>query len=394
MVQSGVPALLLDDGSGERSSVLDEGGGGKDESMKTDKGESGGDGEDEDALRACIAAMGDALTRRDDAYERDHAGAKSCRELIAADPQWEHLYQRLKRAEMRLARLHRKPGGCAHYIARRRRYCASRAGDGLGGLCSLHAPELGSNPSAPKQHQLQHQQHAGGREVGAADARNGLGGPDGTIQNGAVQQQQQQQTSSRKTNIHRRMKKMTNPMAAPFRVPVPAPDWSAVFADCTLPMLIDVGCAKGRFLQRSATTDADLFEARHGRHNLLGLEIYEPLVTEANLWRKEQRRPRGGGGGGGGDSSVAAAGAVTGGGGGESGSGSGEELQPVANLHFIACNANVSLPGMNLPNLKVVTVLFPDPWSRRRQGCHSRVSDWLSGTILAVINWCFDCKIT
>jgi len=40
----------------------------------------------------------------------------------------------------------------------------------------------------------------------------------------------------KKTNIHRRMKKMTNPMAAPFRVPVPAPDWSEVLKPkpCTL----------------------------------------------------------------------------------------------------------------------------------------------------------------
>jgi len=143
---------------------------------------------------------------------------------------------------------------------------------------------------------------------------------------------------------------MTNPMAAPFRVAVPPPDWSAVFADPSLPMLVDIGCAKGRFLQRAATTDADLFESRHGRHNLLGLEIYEPLVSEANRWRQQQSRAgepirdneslgvnpvsiqsRGGGG-------------------------------PISNLHFMACNANVSLQGMAPPHLRVVTILFPDPW--------------------------------
>jgi hypothetical protein len=35
--------------------------------------------------------------------------------------------------------------------------------------------------------------------------------------------------------------------------------------------------------------------------------------------------------------------------------------------------------------------------STRAEGCtHSRLSDWLHGLshILAVINWCFDCKIT
>ena len=185
--------------------------------------------EDDDTLRASIAAMSAELKRRDDEYEKVHDGVKSCRELIAADEEWEALYQRLKDAEMRLAERNRKEGGCAHYIARRRRYCASRAGDGLGGFCSLHAPELGDNPSAPKQPH-QNQQHADGR-VGTADATDAgaiaapaaastadrtadesiiAGVPEeGSLRDGA--QQQQQQTSSRKTNIHRRMKKMTNP---------------------------------------------------------------------------------------------------------------------------------------------------------------------------------------
>lgn len=35
-------------------------------------------------------------------------------------------------------------------------------------------------------------------------------------------------------------------------------------------------------------------------------------------------------------------------------------------MHFVACNANVSLAGMHVPHLRVVTILFPDPWSRRR----------------------------
>lgn len=240
------------------------GGGGGVRPAAEDEDEGEGEGE----LQASIAAMGDELKRRDDDYERAHGGVKSCREIIAADPQWEALYQRLKRAELALAERRRKPGGCARYIARRRRYCASRAADGIpGGFCSLHAPELGDNPSAPR-----HEDYEENSSILRENANRRSGREDATADDddAGTGGQQRQRTSSRKTNIHRRMKKMTNPMAAPFQVPVRAPNWQEVFADVTLPTLVDVGCAKGRFLQRAATSDAALFEARHGRHNLLG----------------------------------------------------------------------------------------------------------------------------
>ena len=304
------------------------------------------------ADEAALEALRVELKRRDDAYELEH-GVKSCRELIAADAEWDALYLRLKAGELALAERRRKPGGCAFYIPRRRRYCASRAADGCDGFCSLHAPQLGENPSAPRLASSDPVDDA------ARDhPREGESNPDG--RRGA----RTQQTTSRKTNIHRRMKKMTNPLAAPHREPPPPPDWSSVFADPALPTLCDVGCAKGRFLQRAAGADADLFEARHGRRNLLGLEIYPPLVAEANAWR--DTHAKGGG----------AAGHV---------GWDGREARPIDNLHFIACNANVSLDRLRVPNLDAVSVLFPDPWSRKKHASRRVVTPQFVDTLARLL---------
>ena len=112
------------------------------------------------------------------------------------------------------------------------------------------------------------------------------------------------QVSSLKTNIHRRMKKMTNPLAEKHRAPTPPPDWSAVFSDPDRPTVVDVGCAKGRFLQRAATSDAERFERDASRllggeggtaeppFNFLGLEIYEPIVLDALRWTEARYRER------------------------------------------------------------------------------------------------------
>jgi hypothetical protein len=109
---------------------------------------------------AGLTALREELLRRDDAFERER-GEKSSRAHIAADAEWEALYQSLKRAEKALAEASRVSGQCAQYIARRRRFCASRAADGCDGYCSLHAVGLGKALSRPA---------AGTTARGAADA--------------------------------------------------------------------------------------------------------------------------------------------------------------------------------------------------------------------------------
>ena len=311
-------------------------------------------GFESDAMDASpLASLRHELKRRDDAYEAT-TGIKSSREIIARDPEWEEMYQQLKRAEMALAESTRKPGGCARYIPRRRRFCASRAADGCDGFCSLHAPSLGDRQiSAPGR---EHRE----RPIDAPAPASGEDGGDGPSPSGA----NAAADNRRKTNIHRRMKKMTNPMAAPHRVPVEAPDWPTVFKDPTLPTFIDVGCAKGRFLQRAATVDREVFEAAHGRHNLLGLEIYPPIVEDANLWTRTHD----------------VNGELTG-----DGTEGAEGAGAIGNLDFVACNANVSLAGMRVPNVRMVSVLFPDPWSRRKHAGRRVVTAQFVNTLASAL---------
>ena len=268
-----------------------------------------------------LAALREELLRRDAAFERDR-GEKSSRAHIAADAEWEALYQSLKRAEKALAEASRVSGQCAQYIARRRRFCASRAADGCDGFCSLHSAGLGEAPSRPA---------AGPKDDADASERDAAAADE-------------TDPSRKKTNVHRRMKKLTNPMALHHRTAAAAPTWSEVYDDLDRPLLIDVGCAKGRFLMRAANADAARFEASlslartpaKARHNLLGLEIYAPIVEEALRWTAQTRddaRPR--------------------------------------NVHFVACNANVTLTRAWLGDALAdrtacVTILFPDPWSRAR----------------------------
>ncbi|KDD74872.1 hypothetical protein H632_c1019p0, partial [Helicosporidium sp. ATCC 50920] len=104
-----------------------------------------------------------------------------------------------------------------------------------------------------------------------------------------------------------------NPLKKALQVPVPAPDWHAVFADPTLPLVVDVGSGYGRFLlslvkaldsrgvQNAGVAGGqaeDLAQAppprlspvlpsvlpRDGPVNGLGLEIKKPAIARAQAW--------------------------------------------------------------------------------------------------------------
>ena len=71
-----------------------------------------------------------------------------------------------------------------------------------------------------------------------------------------------------------RVHQHVNPFS-PYYTAAPRPvDLETSFADPRLPLHLDIGCARGRFILRMA-------EAEPG-WNFLGVEIREPLVTEAN----------------------------------------------------------------------------------------------------------------
>ncbi len=204
-------------------------------------------------------------------------GRRPEREDIRNDAAWWELYESKKAGERAQAR--QRPGGCGVYIVRRRRFCSHAAADGLGGLCSEHAAAAASTAAAPLLPSRVDETAAAGR----------------------------------KRNLKRRMKRMTNPTS--YREEVAAPEWSAVFADASLPTLLDIGCAKGRFLAALSTDEA--FKAVHGAHNFVGVEIYAPLVAAANAWR---------------------------------------DAAGVRNLHYVAANVNASLPLLAIPRLTKVCI--------------------------------------
>ena len=120
-----------------------------------------------------------------------------------------------------------------------------------------------------------------------------------------------------------RVRQHVNPLSEKFRTPVSAPDWQNIYANLSLPLYLDIGCARGRFILEMAEVEP--------RWNYLGLEIRQPLVDEANEIRDEKG---------------------------------------LKNLHYIFCNANNSLrpilstlpPGI----LHSCLIQFPDPWFKNR----------------------------
>lgn len=101
-------------------------------------------------------------------------------------------------------------------------------------------------------------------------------------------------------------------------------DWYTIaFEDTTLPLVVDVGVAKGRFLLQLASSDRT--------RNFLGLEIREPLVHQANRCAADAG---------------------------------------LRNLFYISCNANVSLSRVlgDAPDgkLREVYLQFCDPWFKKR----------------------------
>lgn len=136
----------------------------------------------------------------------------------------------------------RVEGQCAHYVTRKRRFCTGRAS--VGNLCSVHANAI-------------------------ADVERALVATE-------VASQTCSASGANKTNIARTPKRMANPLSIQFLTPPPAPHWQSVFADIGRPLLLDVGCARGRWLQQLARARPEW--------NFCGIEIYAPLVR-AMLYR-------------------------------------------------------------------------------------------------------------
>ena len=140
---------------------------------------------------------------------------------ISSDTQWISAYTAKKSAERNSADLLRVDGQCQYYIVKRRRYCSHAAGDGLNGLCSEHYVHTTRSEEPIKN----------------------------LIQNIVTPNQQFINKGWKlKVNLSRRMKKMSNPEALQHIRIKSCIDFCSIYSAPQLPLFIDVGCAKGRFL--------------------------------------------------------------------------------------------------------------------------------------------------
>ncbi len=119
------------------------------------------------------------------------------------------------------------------------------------------------------------------------------------------------------------MRQHVNPLSRYFQLSRELPGLNEIFYDANLPLHLDIGSARGKFLLSMAEL--------HQEWNFLGVEIRNKLVESA----KNQK-----------------------------------DSLCLSNLEFLFCNANISLECWlkSLPNgiLRRVSIQFPDPWFKRR----------------------------
>ena len=140
-----------------------------------------------------------------------------------------------------------------------------------------------------------------------------------------------------------RVHQHVNPLSPYYRQSPEPVDLAGVFAEPILPIHLDIGCARGRFLLRMAEAQPEW--------NFLGVEIREPLVTEANRLASEEH---------------------------------------LTNLHYAFCNAMLWLDHLlsNIPSgrIQMVTIQFPDPWFKKRHAKRRMVNAELADTVIKMLS--------
>ncbi|MDA0266436.1 MAG: tRNA (guanosine(46)-N7)-methyltransferase TrmB [Cyanobacteria bacterium] len=120
-----------------------------------------------------------------------------------------------------------------------------------------------------------------------------------------------------------RVRHHVNPLSNKYQGTVEPPPWPQTYARPHQPLHLDIGSAKGYFLETMAGQCPDW--------NFLGVEIRQPLVEDC-LKRRDHNQQE--------------------------------------NLHFIFCNANTALKDVlnSLPDgqLQRASIQFPDPWFKKR----------------------------
>lgn len=135
-----------------------------------------------------------------------------------------------------------------------------------------------------------------------------------------------------------RVHQHVNPLAPFYRFTPQPIRIETIFAEPRLPLHLDIGCARGRFILKMAEIYRD--------RNFLGAEIREPLVIEGNRLARENN---------------------------------------LTNLHYEFNNATYSLDRLleDLPAdvLQTVTIQFPDPWYKKKHAKRRMVNDDLVVTV-------------
>lgn len=129
-----------------------------------------------------------------------------------------------------------------------------------------------------------------------------------------------------------RVHQHVNPLAPYYRFTPKPLNIEKIFENPDLPLHLDIGCARGRFILKMAEIEKNI--------NFLGLEIREPLVEEANRLATEAN---------------------------------------LINLHYEFCNATYALDKFleKLPDdvLQTITIQFPDPWFKNKHAKRRMVKD-------------------
>ncbi len=119
------------------------------------------------------------------------------------------------------------------------------------------------------------------------------------------------------------MRQHVNPLSRFFQIESELPQPSELFENHSLPIHLDLGCARGRFLLNMASA--------HRNWNYIGFDIRETLVVSAEEERNQLN---------------------------------------LDNLKFLFCNVNVSLDPwlsrIKSNSVKIVSIQFPDPWFKMR----------------------------
>ncbi|GLE00659.1 hypothetical protein PINS_up009447 [Pythium insidiosum] len=130
----------------------------------------------------------------------------------------------------------------------------------------------------------------------------------------------------------KRVRQHVNPLAQQYREPIEIPNWSECFEQPEVPIHLDIGCARGRYLNSLAAR-------AQGKLNFVGVEIRKSVLEEATE-EAQQRKLR--------------------------------------NIAFVHANMNFQ-QRLLIPSfparVQSVSIFHPDPWMKKRHIKRRLVTD-------------------